>query len=84
MKSSIAAIRPNSNIYGGRQVSGCTSSGSLKLHRKRVVHENLAKLVTLQKRGLPIGPDFTYITSTSTVLSTSTITAAVATTYVLS
>jgi hypothetical protein len=71
MKGSIGAIRQNSNIWGGRKLSSCTSSTKLKLHRKRVVHAKAAKK-PLEKRGVPYGPDYTYITSTTTVTSTST------------
>jgi hypothetical protein len=46
-KGSIADVRKNDNIWGARQVSGCTSSANtvssssqLKLHRKRVVRSD--------------------------------------------
>jgi hypothetical protein len=79
MKGSIGDIRENSNIWGGRQLSKCTSAGTLKLHRKRVVH---GKRVNgpMMKRGLPIGPDFTYLSGQGIVKTTSTATV---TTYVL-
>jgi hypothetical protein len=87
MKGTIGDIRVNSNIYGGRQLSGCKSSSMLKLHRKRVVHETRVVQETrlkgpLKKRGLPLGPDSIYLPQTSTVVSTSTTTATVATSYV--
>jgi hypothetical protein len=88
LKGTIGDVRINSNIYGGRQISGCVSSGKLKLHRKRVVHgkhivQETRSKGPLNKRGLPIGPDSTYIAQTSTVVSTSTTTATVSTSYVL-
>jgi hypothetical protein len=84
LKGTIGDVRINANIYGGRQISGCVSSAKLKLHRKRVVHEKHIVQETrsngpLYKRGLPIGPDSTYIAQTSTVVSTSTTTATVGT-----
>lgn len=42
-KGSYAAIRENDNIWGARQISGCTASSSpsmRKLHRKRVVRSD--------------------------------------------
>jgi hypothetical protein len=74
MKGSIGPIRENSNIYGGRQISGCTKAPTLKLHRKRVVREP-----KLNKRLLPVGPDFTFLQSTVFVARTSTTTQTVAT-----
>jgi hypothetical protein len=69
MKGSIGDVRMNSNIWGGRQISGCTASSSkLKLHRKRVVHNKKAN-PPMEKR-LVIGPDFTY-TSVAAVVRTS-------------
>jgi hypothetical protein len=80
-KSSIAEIRQNSNIWGARQVSGCSSSTNVKrkLHRKqmkRVVRrENSTEQANpdLQKRAF-YGPDVTWIAYTSTVTSTFTTT----------
>jgi hypothetical protein len=82
MKGSIGDIRVNSNIWGGRQLSKCTSPGKLKLHRKRAVHEKRVK-APLEKRGLPLGPDFTFLFNIHTVTRTSTAVATVGTTYAL-
>jgi hypothetical protein len=81
MKNLIGAIRQTSNIWGGRLISGCTtpSKRNIKLHRKGVVHTPAKKLI--QKRGIPYGPDFTFLGGgTSTVTQTSTTFAVVSTT----
>jgi hypothetical protein len=67
MKGTIGAIRQNSNIWGGRLLSGCTASSkrNIKLHRKGVVHKPAKKQI--QKRGIPYGPDFTFLGASSTV-----------------
>jgi hypothetical protein len=71
MKGSIGDIRMNSNIWGGRQISGCTApSSKLKLHRKRVVHEKKAN--SPMKKRAAVGPDFTYVGSVAAVTRTST------------
>jgi hypothetical protein len=81
MKGSIGAIRENSNIFGGRQISGCTTSKTvrrtarpLKLHRKRVAPAEPKK--PLGKRTGFFGPDFTFTQSyvTATVVSTAVTT----------
>jgi hypothetical protein len=79
MKGSIGAIRINTNIWGGRKLSACTSTPKFKLHRKRVVHDKRA-VTPIQKRGIPYGPDFIYfppppitVTHTSTVIATTGI-----------
>jgi hypothetical protein len=81
MKSKAGDIVPNSNIWGGRQVSGCvTATHKLKLHRKRVVRKEQKSASPIQKRGIPYGPDFTYYqgqAQTTTTTSTVTQTAAV-------
>jgi hypothetical protein len=59
MKQSIGAIIPNSNIWGGRKLTDCTSN-TLGLHRKRVAHVKKA----IHKRAV--------ITRTTTVVSTTT------------
>ncbi|KAL5115342.1 hypothetical protein ACEQ8H_006787 [Pleosporales sp. CAS-2024a] len=78
-KNAIGDIRVNSNIWGGRQLSGCVATGpKLKLHRKRVVKkEPDMAMGRIFKRGIPYGPDYTYygqppktVTSTSTVTNT--------------
>jgi hypothetical protein len=92
-KGSIADVRKNENIWGARQVSGCTSSAGttstpkLKLHRKRVVRNDsdakgaapVLKLQNLGKRvgGIAYGPDETYITTTNTATRTATVTSTV-------
>lgn len=89
-KGSIAAVRNNENIWGARQISGCTSSSSpskLKLHRKRVVRSDadvkgqapVLKSNNVGKRagGIAYGPDETYITTTDTVSRTATVTSTV-------
>lgn len=77
MKGSIGDIRENSNIWGGRLISGCTAS-SRKLHRKRVVHDKKAK--SLMKKRAAVGPDFTYVGSAAVVKHTSTMVVTVSTT----
>jgi hypothetical protein len=79
MKSSIGAIRENSNIYGGRQISGCTTR-KLRLHRKRVAPVEPKKPVA--KRAGYFGPDFTFTQSKVTATQTSTALATVSTTSV--
>jgi hypothetical protein len=76
MKGSAGAVRQNSNIYGGRQVSGCTSS-KLKLHRKRVAPVQPKK--PLGKRAGYFGPDFTFTQPHVTATQTSTAFATVLT-----
>ncbi|KAF1965445.1 hypothetical protein BU23DRAFT_25044 [Bimuria novae-zelandiae CBS 107.79] len=80
-KGSIAPIRKNQDIFGARQISGCTNSPKLKLHRKRVVRNELPKapleklekkFSKLQKRGIAYGPDVTWTTGTATVTSMDT------------
>ncbi|KAI4947330.1 hypothetical protein J4E91_006682 [Alternaria rosae] len=64
MKGSIGDVRTNSNIIGGRKLSGCSN---FKLHRKHVV-----------KRAGFYGPDSTFtqaqVTATSTATSRTTVT----------
>lgn len=78
LKNTIVPIRPNSNIWGGRQITGCktTTQATVKLHRKRVVNEKRPIL----PRGIPIGPDYTFFSTTTTVTRTSTYLAAASTT----
>lgn len=82
MKSKAGDIVPNSNIWGGRQVSGCTTAThklKLKLHRKRVVRKDHKSANRIQQRAIPYGPDFTYYpgqAQTTTTTSTVTQTAA--------
>jgi hypothetical protein len=79
LKSSAGDIRRNSNIWGGRQLSGCTSQTSkLKLHRKRVVHKAKRDDTPIVERGFALGPDSTYlapaaVTATRTAVVTSTV-----------
>jgi hypothetical protein len=76
MKGSIGDVRINSNIWGGRKLSECTSSSKFKLHRKRVMH-NQGSAAPIQKRGIPYGPDFIYYPPppvTETQTSTTVIT----------
>ncbi|KAI4953074.1 hypothetical protein J4E86_006613 [Alternaria arbusti] len=86
MKGSIGDVRVNSNIIGGRKLSGCST---FKLHRKRVafaapkvklnkraaVDDSKAKL---EKRAGFFGPDFTFtqaqVTATSTATARTTVT----------
>ncbi|KAF2030878.1 hypothetical protein EK21DRAFT_88595 [Setomelanomma holmii] len=81
LKGAVGALSVNSNIWGARQLTSCSTTGKLKLHRKRVVHAVPVKKA-IEKRGIPYGPDYTYITGTSTVVSTSTSTSTTATTTV--
>jgi hypothetical protein len=85
MKHGVAPVVTNSNIWGGRQISGCTTSTTrLKLHRKRVVKKHQKREQGsggLFKRGIPYGPDSTYFQGQAqTTTSTSTITQTLATT----
>jgi molybdopterin-guanine dinucleotide biosynthesis protein A len=79
MKSSAGALRVNSNIWGGRQIGGCTfPTTKLKLHRKRVVHKAKRDDTPISERGFAYGPDTTYyaptpITAIRTVLSTAIV-----------
>lgn len=59
MKSSIGEIHKNSNIQGGRKISGCSK---VKLHRKRVV-----SVEPRQQRHVFKGPDYTIVPDVSTV-----------------
>jgi hypothetical protein len=74
MKGSVGAIRANSNIIGGRQISGCTVR-KLKLHRKRVAPVEPKK--HLAKRAGYYGPDFTFtqahVTATRTAIALATV-----------
>lgn len=72
-KSSIAEIRQNNNIYGARQLTGCTAPTKLKLHRKRVVRTTNTPRKKIQKRGV-YGPDFTYTQGVVTSTQTTTVT----------
>lgn len=69
-KSAIADIRRNDNIFGARQLTGCTASGNIKLHRKRVVRASTESEKNLQKRSGFYGPDYTYTQESSTVTKT--------------
>jgi len=83
MKSKAGDIVVNSNIWGGRQVSGCTTAThklKLKLHRKRVVRKDHKSANQIQKRGIPYGPEFTYYAEQATTTTTSTVTQTAATT----
>ena len=71
-KSSIAEIRQNDNIFGARQLTQCTASTKIKLHRKRVVRNPTAPK-KIQKRGV-YGPDFTYTQGYTTTTQTTTST----------
>ena len=80
-KHTAGAIRENDNIWGARQISGCSASATSTpmrtLHRKRAVRPDLdrkpkAPLLNLQKlglgkRGIAYGPDVTYVPRTKTV-----------------
>jgi hypothetical protein len=74
MKGSAGAIQQNSNIMGGRQISGCITR-KLKLHRKRVAPLDQKK--HLNKRAGYYGPDFTFtqphVTATSTATALATV-----------
>lgn len=84
LKGSIGSVRVNSNIWGGRQLTGCSSSTKLKLHRKRVVHVQPAKRPLNKRVGLPVGPDFTFLGDrTTTVTYISTAVETTSTAYVL-
>ncbi|KAF1930294.1 uncharacterized protein M421DRAFT_58497 [Didymella exigua CBS 183.55] len=72
-KSSVAAIQRNDNVFGALQLTGCTSSIKLKLHRKRVVRSPTTPKKIIHKRGV-FGPDFTYTQGTTTVTQTTTST----------
>ncbi|KAL1596230.1 hypothetical protein SLS59_007929 [Nothophoma quercina] len=73
-KSSIADIRQNDNVFGARQLSQCTASTKLKLHRKRVVRNpTVPKKKPIQKRGV-YGPDYTYTQGSTTITQTTTST----------
>ncbi|RMZ69620.1 carbohydrate-binding wsc [Pyrenophora seminiperda CCB06] len=56
MKSSVSDIHKNSNIQGGRKISGCSK---LKLHRKRV-----AAFAPIQRHQF-LGPDHTLVPDVS-------------------
>lgn len=89
-KGTIDDIRQNANIWGARQIAGCSQSSSLsklKLHRKRVARNEpdfKGKVPTIKLHhfdmrqnglnGTAAGPDETYTTSTTTVTQTDTVT----------
>ncbi|CAN9311043.1 unnamed protein product [Alternaria alternata] len=75
MKGSIGAIRNNSNIIGGRKLSGCVA---LKLHRKRVAVA--APKQKLAKRAGFYGPDFTFTQDRVVATATGTVRTTVTTT----
>jgi hypothetical protein len=75
MKGSIGDVRVNSNIIGGRKLSGCST---LKLHRKRVAVA-APKEEKLAKRAGFFGPDFTYTQDLVTATSTTTVKTTVST-----
>jgi hypothetical protein len=86
-KNAVGAIVPNSNVWGGRQMSGCIASvAKLKLHRKRVVKtdqktDQKPGVNRFMKRGLALGPDFTFFQGQAqTTTTTSVITQTLATT----
>ncbi|KAF2625101.1 hypothetical protein BU25DRAFT_346405, partial [Macroventuria anomochaeta] len=72
-KSSIAEIRQNDNVFGARQLTECTASTKLKLHRKRVVRAPTVPKKKIQKRGV-YGPDFTFTQEVTTTTQTTTST----------
>jgi hypothetical protein len=62
-KGGLGEPNQNPNVWGAVQLSGCTTSKKLKLHRKRVQPV---------KRQLVFGPDFTFTQGIATVVSTAT------------
>ncbi|KAH7081189.1 hypothetical protein BKA63DRAFT_561748 [Paraphoma chrysanthemicola] len=80
LKAVVGEARVARNIWGARQLSSCTTN-KLKLHRKRVVHDNSVKK-PVQKRAMSFNPEFTYTAGLTTITKTSTTTITTTTTTV--
>jgi hypothetical protein len=67
-KGGLGEPRRNANVWGAKQVSGCsTPQLKLKLHRKRV-----SPFRRVKRAGIPVGPDTTYTRNTATATATTT------------